>query len=78
MKGDVFTQDDLRQQNIITTDYVLNLEPGEFLAVLDMKAEARRCLRAFFTFDDGRRIKNTALPLENLLIFVYNVDCIFV
>lgn len=59
MKGDVFTQDDLRQQNIITTDYVLNLEPGEFLAVLDMKAEARRCLRAFFTFDDGRRIMST-------------------
>ena len=59
MKNDVYTQSDLRRFNILTMDYVLNLEPGDFLAVLDLKAEARRCLRAFFTFDDGRRIMST-------------------
>ena len=59
MKDDVYTQNDLRRYNILTMDYVLNLEPGDFLAVLDLKAEARRCLRAFFTFDDGRRIMST-------------------
>ena len=48
MKDDVYTQNDLRRYNILTMDYVLNLEPGDFLAVLDLKAEARRCLRAFF------------------------------
>lgn len=46
----VYTQSELKAQNIITTDYVPNLEPGEFIAVLDMKAEARNCLRVFFTF----------------------------
>ena len=56
MKNDVYTQSDLRRFNILTMDYVLNLEPGDFLAVLDLKAEARRCLRAFFTFEDRRRI----------------------
>ncbi|MBE7005943.1 MAG: hypothetical protein E7424_02195 [Ruminococcaceae bacterium] len=59
MKNDVYTQSDLRRFNILTTDYVLNLEPGDFFAVLDLKAEARRCLRAFFTFNDGRRIMST-------------------
>ena len=56
MKNDVYTQSDLRRYNIFTMHYVLNLEPGDFLAVLDLKAEARRCLRAFFTFEDGRQI----------------------
>ena len=39
MKNDVYTQSDLRRLNILTMDYVLNLEPGDFLAVLDLKAE---------------------------------------
>ena len=38
MKDDVYTQNDLRRYNILTMDYVLNLEPGDFLAVLDLKA----------------------------------------
>ena len=56
MKNDVYTQSDLKRYNILTMDYVLNLEPGDYLAVLDLKAETSRCLRAFFTFDDGRKI----------------------
>ena len=44
VKDDVYTQNDLRRYNILTMDYVLNLEPGDFYAVLDLKAEARRCV----------------------------------
>ncbi len=60
MKDDVYTQSDLRRCNILTLDYALNLEPGDFFAVLDLKTEAPRCLRAFFTFEDGRRIMAAA------------------
>ena len=56
MENKVYTQSELKAQNIITMDYELNLEPGEYLAVLDLKAQARNCLRVFFTFDDGRKI----------------------
>ena len=56
MENKVCTQNELKAQNIITMDYVLNLEPGKFIAILDMKAEARNCLRVFFTFEDGRKI----------------------
>lgn len=56
MENKVYTQNELKDRNIITMDYELNLEPGEYLAVLDLKAQARNCLRVFFTFDDGRKI----------------------
>lgn len=59
MEDKVYTQSELKAQNIITTDYVLNLEPGKFIAVLDMKAEARNCLRVFFTFEDSRKVMAT-------------------
>ena len=58
MEDKVYTQNELKAQNIITTDYVLNLEPGKFIAVLDMKAEARNCLRVFFTFEDSRKVRS--------------------
>ena len=74
MKDDVYTQNDLRRYNILTMDYVLNLEPGDFLAVLDLKAEARNCLRAFFTFDDGRRIMSTAHWRQRYL-GLYEIPC---
>jgi hypothetical protein len=41
MEDKVYTQDELRAENIITIDYTLNLKPGNFVAVLDMKAEAQ-------------------------------------
>ena len=56
MENKVYTQSELKARNIITMDYELNLEPGDYLAVLDLKAQARNCLRVFFTFDDGRKI----------------------
>ena len=74
MKNDVYTQSDLRRFNILTVDYVLNLEPGDFFAVLDLKAEARRCLRAFFTFDDGRRIMSTVHWWQRYL-GLYEIPC---
>lgn len=67
----VYTQSELKAQNIITTDYVPNLEPGEFIAVLDMKAEARNCLRVFFTFEDGRKIMAAAQWWQRYLGFYF-------
>ena len=58
----IYTQEDLRREGILTGDYLLNLTPGVFYAVLDLKADAPRskCLRLFFTFEDGRRVFATA------------------
>lgn len=42
MENKVYTQNELKAQNIITMDYALNLEPGEFVAVLDLKAQASK------------------------------------
>ena len=63
MENKVYTQDELRRENILTDEYALNLEPGEFIARLDLKAETPRrnnCLRLFFTFEDGRKVMSTA------------------
>ena len=74
MMDDVYTQSDLRSRNILTMDYALNLEPGDFFAVLDLKAEAPRCLRAFFTFEDRRRIMAAAQWWQSYL-GLYEIPC---
>ena len=82
MENKVYTQSELKARNIITMDYELNLEPGDYLAVLDLKAQARNCLRVFFTFDDGRKIMATVqwwqkylglydLPVGTRLCLIY-------
>ena len=69
MENKVYTQNELKAQNIITMDYALNLEPGNFVAVLDLKATARNCLRVFFTFADGRKIMAAAQWWQRYLGF---------
>lgn len=69
MENNVYTQNELKAQNIITMDYALNLEPGEFVAVLDLKAQASNCLRVFFTFEDGRKIMAAAQWWQRYLGF---------
>ena len=69
MENKVYTQNELKAQNIITMDYALNLEPGEFVAVLDLKAQASNCLRVFFTFEDGRKIMAVAQRWQRYLGF---------
>lgn len=69
MENKVYTQNELKAQNIITMDYALNLEPGEFVAVLDLKAQASNCLRVFFTFEDGRKIMAAAQWWQRYLGF---------
>ena len=59
MLDKVYKQYELKRLNILTTEYELNLEPDDFIAVLDLKAEARNCLRVFFTFEDGRKVMAT-------------------
>ena len=41
MENEVYTQSELKAQNILTMDYALNLAPGDFIGVLDLKAQAR-------------------------------------
>ena len=69
MENKVYTQREMKAENILTMEYELNLEPGKFSAVLDMKAEARNCLRVFFTFDDGRKVMATAQWWQKYLGF---------
>jgi hypothetical protein len=73
MENKVYTQDELRRENILTDEYALNLEPGEFIARLDLKAETPRrnnCLRLFFTFEDGRKVMSTAHWWQRYLGFI--------
>ena len=69
MENKVYTQNELKAQNIITMDYALNLEPCEFVAFLDLKAQASNCLRVFFTFEDGRKIMAAAQWWQRYLGF---------
>ncbi len=54
----VYSTEEMQREHIFTEEYTFNLTPGIFVAKLDMKAEAnfKRCLRVFFTFDDGRKV----------------------
>ena len=58
----VYTQEELRLAGIYTGDYQLNLNPGTYYGILDLKAEASRsnCLRLFFTMADGSKVFATA------------------
>ena len=53
MGNKVCAPNELKAQNILTMNYVLNLEAGDFMGVLDLKVQARNCLRVFFTFEGG-------------------------
>ena len=56
----IYTQRELELANILTMEYELNLEPGTYEAILDLKAMTRTdVLRVFFTFADGRKIITT-------------------
>lgn len=53
----IYTQRELELAHILTMEYELNLEPGTYEAILDLKAMTRTdVLRVFFTFADGRKI----------------------
>ena len=58
MEKDIFTLDDMKRLNIITTHYQKIQAPEVVTATLEMKAECRdpHVLRLFFAFQDGRKI----------------------
>ena len=57
MKNEIYTRQEFREQGHGVNDYDYNTLPGEFSAVLEMKAWGKnRNLRSFFRFDDGRKI----------------------
>lgn len=58
MKLEIKTLDEMRDENIVTDEYEVNLEEGSFSARLVMLAECTKvgAFRAFFKFDDGRNV----------------------
>ncbi len=53
----VYSRAEMRAMEIDTSDYCFLTEAGDFRAQLLLKAEARNeMLRAFFRFEDGRKI----------------------
>ncbi len=71
MKDKVYTQEDLKSLNLVTCDYKFNMEStGEFVGVLDIKAETvRNGLRVFFTMDSGEKIIATVQWWQKYLHF---------
>ncbi len=65
----VYTQQELKDQDILTDEYRLLLQPGIYFARLDLKAKARSSLRVFFTLDDGRKVLSTAQWFQRYLGF---------
>ena len=70
MWNDVISRSDFSISNLAANDYRLNMEPGVYEAVLEMKAQAgRKILRVFFTFEDGRKIIAPSYPWQRYLGF---------
>ena len=57
MENKIYSRVEMREMQLDTNDYHFLDEPGSFYAELSLKAEARDdMLRAFFDFEDGRKI----------------------
>ena len=57
MVTEILSFEEMREKEIATDEYRLNLEEGSFNAVLEFLAEGKKgTLRAFFRFDDGRKV----------------------
>lgn len=69
IRGEVYTQEQLKAEGILTTEYALNLEVGDYEARLDLKAKARSGVRVFFTLKDGRKFMAVAQWFNQYLGF---------
>ena len=69
MKNDVYTLEDMKELNIITTHYQKIQAPEIVTATLEMKAECRdpHVLRLFFAFQDGRKIITPVFSWQSFL-----------
>ena len=69
MEKDIFTLDDMKRLNIITTHYQKIQAPEIVTATLEMKAECRdpHVLRLFFDFQDGRKIITPVFAWQSFL-----------
>ena len=69
MEKDIFTLEDMRRLNIITTHYQKIQAPEIVTATLEMKAECRdpHVLRLFFAFQDGRKIITPVFSWQSFL-----------
>ena len=69
MKKEVYSLEDMKQLNIITTHYKKVSAPEIVTATLEMKAECRdrHVLRLFFVFQDGRKIITPVFSWQSFL-----------
>lgn len=72
-KTKIYTQNELYENEIDTDAYKLNIEAGEFVGVLKLKAWTSKsrakghgkAVRAFFELDDGRKIIAMIQPFRS-------------
>ncbi len=72
-KTKIYTQNELYENEIDTDAYKLNMEAGEFVGVLKLKAWTSKsrakghgkAVRAFFELDDGRKIIAMIQPFRS-------------
>lgn len=75
MSNDVYSRDELRSLGIMTEEYRYNLNPGRYLATLDIKAEGHQgTLRLFFTFANGAKVIAPVYWWQRYLGF-YEIPC---
>lgn len=66
--NEIYTRQEFRDLGYEVNNYVLNTLVGKFPAKLEMKAWGKnRKLRAFFKFEDGRKIIAPAYPYQRYL-----------
>lgn len=70
----VYTREEMREARIFTGDYIFIDKAGEYIATLEMKAEASSgMLRLFFRLSNGTKIITPVFWWQKYLGF-YNID----
>lgn len=71
MQNEVYSLEDMKQLNIITSHYQMVQAPEIVIATLEMKAACRDpyTLRIFFAFQDGRKILTPVFSWQSYLGF---------
>lgn len=70
----IYTREEMREQRIFTGDYAFIGEAGEYLATLEMRAEASSgMLRLFFRLVNGSKIITPVFWWQKYLGF-YDID----
>ena len=68
----VFTLVEMKEMMIVTSDYRMMEETGEFTGTLEMKAQGhKKSIRNYLSLDDGRKIITPIFWWQSYLGFYY-------